>query len=323
MNAVLAPKSADLVPALIDALIAGFLAHLQVRGKARNTLLAYSTDLRQFASFARAFDITFVQLVDARLCNRWLDAGVVHLRWTQRTARRKLEALRSFLAWCRMERCMQHDPCAEIRINYRPRLVVAPEMGPLKAVIAGIGTDHPVDLRDRAVLMLLLDAALRANEVALLDMVTRDNPMPTHAVHPLTLRVTVRPKGGTDDDAQIVGLEPQTVDAVKAWLKARPELAADDEPALFVNLRGRRMSRQCIYVMVRQRGSDAGLPKLHPHMFRHRRIGDIVEKLGLDIGCAQARHRHKATTANVYGAHAAETQRNAVRTLAPLGAMTC
>ena len=83
------------------------------------------------------------------------------------------------------------------------------------------------------------------------------------------------------------------------------------------------MSRQLVYRMVRRRGAAAGLPNLHPHLFRHRRVGDVVERLGLDMGSALARHRHTSTTANVYGAHAAEVQRAAIRTMAPLGDIAC
>ena len=99
----------------------------------------------------------------------------------------------------------------------------------------------------------------------------------------------------------------------------RDTLAKPGEPAFFVNTRGQRLHRSSIYQMVRDRGAAAGVQGLHPHLFRHRRIGDVVERLGLDIGSALARHKHKATTANVYGAHAAEVQRAAIRTLAPLG----
>lgn len=320
MNAALAPP---VIPAVIDTLVDGFLDHLRARGKAHNTLLAYANDLRHFAAFAARFDVGFVQVVDSRLCNRWLDAGVLHLQWTQRTARRKLETLRSFLRWCRLERLIQHDPCEEIRIAFRPRLVIAPELEPLKRVVAQVGRTDALDIRDRAILMLLLDAALRAGEVVGLDLPGPANPIPAHWVNVNAHRVYVQPKGGSDADAEVVGLEPQTVDAVKDWLRARPLLAAEGEGALFVNQHGARLTRQGLYYMVRQRGAAAGLPNLHPHLFRHRRIGDIVEKLGLDIGSAQARHKHKATTANVYGAHAAEVQRQHVRDKAPLGDIAC
>lgn len=218
---------------------------------------------------------------------------------------------------------MQHDPAGDIRIRYRCKRVIAPELETLKAVVASIGTGHSVDLRDRAMLMLLLDAALRASEVVMLDVPREGMPPPLHYASLDTQRIYVRPKGGGGMDTDVVGIEPQTVAAIRAWLRYRELAVRPGETALFVNHHGRRLSRQGLYAVVKARGARAGLHGLHPHMFRHRRIGDIVEKLGLDVGSAQARHKHKSTTVNVYGAHAAEVQRHAVRTMAPLGDIAC
>jgi site-specific recombinase XerD len=323
MNVIPFRRPNEGIPGDIATLIAEYLAHRQARGLAVNTLLAYGADLRHIAAFAVRHDITLVQLISERLINRWLDAGLIHLHWSRRTASRKLESVRAFLAWCLAETYVQHDPAKHIRIRFRSKRVIAPELEPLKAVVSAIGTRMAVDLRDRAMLMLLLDAALRASEVVLLDVHALGGAMPLHYADLTTQRVYVRPKGGDDGEADVVGLEPQTVAAIKDWLNYRDGAARPGETALFVNHHGRRLSRQGLYTVVKQRGAAAGLPKLHPHMFRHRRIGDIVEKLGLDVGSAQARHKHKSTTVNVYGAHAAEVQRHAVRTMAPLGDIAC
>lgn len=310
---------ADAIPGALAILIPQWLAHLVARGKRANTLKAYGADLDRFRAYAARHDITLVQLVSERLLNRWIDDGLLHLGWSPRTAARRLAAACTFLRWCRGEGYLDHDPAEHVHVRFRARRVIAPELAPLKGVIAAIGTRTPLDLRDRAMLLLLLDAALRAGELVMLDIPTDAAPIPVHCANPLSQRVYVRPKGGADDEADVIGMEPQTVAALQAWMRARPKLARDGEPALFVNQRGTRLGRQGLYVTVRKRGAAAGLPKLHPHLFRHRRVGDVVEKLGLDVGRALARHRHTATTANVYGAHAAEVQRAAIRTLAPLG----
>lgn len=309
------------VPADLASLRTDWLAHLQARGRTGHTLAAYRTDVGFLIEYAARLDVTLVQLVSERMLSRWLDAGILHMGWSRRTAARRLAAVRSFMQWCRVEGYIAHDPSAELRIKFRPRRVVAPELDPLRGVIEAIGARKPFDLRDRAVLMLLLDAGLRAGEVAGLDV----TPPPGRVVRglcyvqPDSLRVHVHPKGDADGSIETVGIEQQTADAVRAWLRKRGDVARPDECALFVNHRGHRFSRQSLYTMVRERGAAAGLPNLHPHLFRHRRIGDVVEKLGLRTGAALARHRHASTTANIYGAHADEVQRDAIRHLAPLG----
>lgn len=314
---------AHAVPADLPTLRDDWLARIEARGGARNTLAAYRADVGGLIAFLARHDVTLVQLVGERLLNRWLDDGVLHLGWSQRTASRKLTAVRGFLDWCRAEGYLQHEPAAHLRIRFRPRRVVAPEMDALRPVIAAIGTRDAFDLRDRAVLLLLLDAGLRAGEAAGLDLAPTpgDAHRSAHYVSLPTLRVHVRPKGGGDGAVETVGIEAQTAEAVRAWLRKREQVARPGEQALFVNRHGRRFSRQSLYVMVVDRGAAAGVKGLHPHLFRHRRIGDVVEKLGLDTGCALARHRSKATTANVYGEHAAEVQRAAIRDRAPLGRM--
>lgn len=306
-------------PVFIDTAINQYLVIRQARGLAHNTILAYGADLRHFAAYAAGFDTTVVQLISERLVNRWIDTGLLHLKWSRRTAARKLEAVRGFTAWCRRERYIQHDPCQDLRIRFRPRRVIAPEMGPLREMVSGIGTTTPVDLRDRAMLLLMLDAALRANEVAQLDIRPPGAAIPSYWADTRHLRVYAMPKGGEAGDADMVGMEDQTAAAIDAWLAVRHKLAGADEQALFVNQHGRRISRGGLYHVVRARGAAAGIARLHPHKLRHRRIGDITEALGLHIASAQARHRNTSTTASIYGAHAAEVQRAAVRQLAPVG----
>lgn len=304
------------MPGDYKRLTTDWLTHKHARGATASTLSAYSADLRMLGEYLERHGVTLVQLISESMLNRWIDEGIVHLEWSRRTACRRMATVRGFCAWLVSEGLITYDPSERIRVRYRPRTVLAPELEPLRAVVAGIGTEHPVDLRDRAVLMLLLDAALRANEVAGLDMPGRGVPYTAHLER---LRVTVRPKGDADGSTETVGIEQQTADALRAWIKVRRRMARPDETALFVNAHGRRMSRQTIYTMVRARGAAAGLPKLHPHLFRHRRVGEVAEKLGLDMARALARHKHKSTTANIYGHHADEVQREAIRTLAPLG----
>jgi Site-specific recombinase XerC len=305
------------IPGDISTLQYQFIEHRRLRGACLNTLLAYQSDLTRLAAFLQRWDITLVQLISERLINQWLDEGLAHLGWSRRTAARRLSSVRAWLTWCRGQGLLRHDPTAGVRIRFHARRVVAPEMSALKAMIAGIGESDPVDLRDRAILLLLLDAALRANEVVLLDAAA-DSPS-GYVVDEGRLRVCVRPKGGDAGEADVVGIEPVTAAAVRAWRECRGTLARADEPALFVSRRGRRMSRQTLHLMVKARGTEAGMPGLHAHLLRHRRLGEVVEKAGLDAGAAHARHRQKSTTVNVYGAHAAEVQRRAIRTLAPLG----
>lgn len=314
-------RATDGIPGDLATLIPEYMDHRRARGAAVNTMDAYRRDLALLQAFAERHDVTLVQLVSERLINRWLDDGLLHLGWSQRTAARRLTCVRTFLKWTRSEGYVDHDATSHVRIRFRPRRVIAPEMQPLLDLIAAIPTDSDLGKRDRALFLLLLDPALRSGEVAALDLrvPTPGGETPRYWVDTIGKRVYVPPKGGDGEASDIVGIEEQTAKAVQAWGRVRGKLAHPDCPALFVNQKGGRLSRASLYTVVRARGVAAGLPKLHPHLFRHRRIGEITEKMGLHAASAQARHRHVSTTANVYGAHAAEVQRHTIRTLCPLG----
>src|SRR6185437_9762184 len=107
-----------------------------------------------------------------------------------------------------------------------------------------------------------------------------------------------------------VPINQRTAQWLQAWLDVRGTMARDDEPALFVSNRGRRITRQQAHNRIKLWGAHFGLPNLHYQLLRHRRVGDVVERLGLEAGQHLARHAKKSTTANVYGAQAAAVVRH-------------
>lgn len=311
-------RFAPVLPGCLEILQAEFLARLTARGAAANTLAAYRVDLLDLRAFLVPHDVRLVQLLSERLLNAWLDHMLLHRGVKRRTAARKLATVRAFVRFCQAERMLDHDPTEHVRIKFRPVRQVAPEMDRLLAMIRAIGQTKPVDLRDRAMLLLTLDGGLRAQDVVALD-VPNSQRAPTWTVNLAGLRVYVPHKGGETGEADVVAIEPQTVRALQRWLKVRDQLARPDEAALFVGVRGERLSRQLLHRTIARRGQAAGIRGLHPHLLRHRRIGDITERCGLDAARAHARHASKATTAAIYGEHEAEVSRATIRARAPLG----
>lgn len=286
-----------------------FLERIRLRGYANNTLASYGTTLRDLAEWLESRDVTLLALISERMVEGWID----HLARSGNGARsqaQKLSTLRSLVAFAIREGWIKHDPTAEVRLKFRASRVIAPELDRLLAVIDAIPRHAAADLRDRAMLRVCLDAALRVSEVAALDVHTGTGPQPQCCVDLARLQVHVRDKGG---GASTVGINAATADAIEAWLRVRDTLAKPTAAALFVSRLGGRFSRAQLHNIIRKRGRAVGIDHLHWHMLRHRRIGDVVEKFGLDVGQHIARHANKSTTADVYGAHAAEVIRNLIR----------
>lgn len=294
-----------------------YLERIRLRGYATNTLRSYLSTLSDFAEWmAGAHDVTLVGLVSERMVDGWVD-HLVRRGCSMRSCAQRMGSVRSLFAYAIREGWVRHDPTTEVRIKFRPDRVIAPELDRLLAVLDAIPTSTPANIRDRAMIRLGLDAALRVSEVAALDVLDPRRP-PQCCAEPARLRVHVPNKGG---GIGTIGINARTADHLAAWLAVRGELAKPDERALFVSRLGTRFTRAQLHNIIRRRGLDAGLDNLHWHMLRHRRIGEIVERLGLDAGQYVARHANKATTANVYGAHATEIVRNLVREKCDLDAM--
>lgn len=291
--------------------VAEYLEAIRHRGLSPNTLLAYGHDMRRAVAFFSTVDVVLVALLSERAVDQWITAmgreGV-----GPRTRARRLASLRGFIGYARRQGWLRHDPTDGVAIKFAPRRITAPEMEDLLRMVDAIPSGpgaSVLDRRDAALLRLTLDSALRIHEVVGLDVEG------TNCVDLRRLEVHTLGKGGKHG---CVAVNARTVRYLREWLLVRPLLAAPGEKALFVSLRGGRMTRQTVHHMTRERGAAAGIEGMHLHLLRHRRVGDVIETLGLLIGQAVARHASPATTAAVYGAHAEAASRRVVRERADL-----
>lgn len=301
-----------LVP--LEVAAADWLAHIKLRGSMTNTQRAYASDLRSAFSYFVAQRATVVALITDSLIDRWL-AHLSREGLSPRSQARRLSALKSFLRFAARECWIEHDPAQDMHVRYRPRRVIAPEMDALMRMLDAIprgAKADAMDLRDYALLRLVLDTGIRAAEVVSLDT-PHFEPAPRYTVDLKRMEVHVLGKGDADG---VVPFNEGTARALLRWLEVRPALAT--ESALFTSHRLRRITRQAVHCMLRRRGAKVGLQRLHLHLLRHRRIGDITERLGLKVAQGIARHADPATTASVYGAHAMNVVHRTVRDYADL-----
>lgn len=291
--------------------VAEYLEAIRHRGLSGNTVTAYAHDLRGAVDFFESVDVVLVALISPRAVDQWITA-MGRTAVQPRTRARRLASLRGFVRYAQRQGWLRLDPTEGVAVRFSARRVLAPEMdallGMVDAIPAGPGAGV-LDRRDAALLRLTLDSALRIHEVVGLDVEG------ANAVDMKRLEVHTRGKGGR---VGCVPINARTARYLREWLLVRPLIAGDGELALFVSRRGQRMTRQTVHHMVRQRGAAVGIDGLHLHLLRHRRIGNLVETLGLHIGQAVARHASGATTAAVYGGHAEAACRRIVRERADL-----
>src|SRR5699024_4768582 len=162
---------------------------------------------------------------------------------------------------------------------------------------------EPARLRDRAMLELLYASGARAAELVGLDVDDVDG-----LDHPDGGAVALRGKGGKE---RVVPVGRPACEALNAYLvRARPALAVSGGPALFLNARGGRISRQTRWTVVSTSAARAGVDaEISPHSFRHSFATHLLDG-GADIRVVQELLGHSSvTTTQVYTLVTVETLR--------------
>lgn len=284
--------------------MADWLTHLDVeRGLAKHTLAAYRRDLDKYQVYASRQGVT-----DPTGVTEETVAGFLrHLRTgdadqqplAASSAARTLVAVRGFHKFLAAEGETTHDPAQAVAPPAPPsRLPKAISLHDVERLLdaASLG-DPPVTLRDRALLEVLYGAGLRISEAVGLDLDDIDlgqDGQDRDAV------VRVIGKGSKQ---RLVPLGSYAVKSINDYLvRARPELAArgPGTPAVFLNLRGKRLSRQSAWAVIQTAGERAGLQHVSPHTLRHSFATHLLDG-GADVRVVQELLGHASvTTTQIY-----------------------
>jgi len=275
-----------------------YLDYLAVeRGLAANTLSAYRRDLHRYAAWlaasgiddpARAEEQDLVAFLGA------LRAGAtpVGTRYRASSIARSLAAVRGFHRFLVRERLAGTDPSHDLGTPRVPSsLPKALSIEQVEALLGAVAGDDPRAMRDRALLETLYAAGLRVSEATALDVddVDLDDG-------------TVRAFGKGSKERQ-VPLGRSARQALTSYLvRGRPALAGPRSgPALFLNARGTRLTRQGCWKILRRHARHAGLEAdVSPHVLRHSFATHLLAG-GADIRSVQELLGHASlATTQVY-----------------------
>jgi integrase/recombinase XerC len=149
--------------------------------------------------------------------------------------------------------------------------------------------DDPVSIRDRAMLELLYSSGLRLGELVGLDVGDID-------VREATVRVT-----GKGRKMRIVPVGRKAREAITVWMSTRVALASTGEKAVFVGVRGGRVSPRTVQMRVQHWARSSGLgQRVYPHLFRHSFATHVLESSG-DLRIVQEMLGHaNISTTQIY-----------------------
>lgn len=286
--------------------VRAYLDHLAVeRGLAANTLASYRRDLQRYQEFLAGAGVTDAAAVQeghvAAFLRRLREGDAEHPPLSASSAARTVVAVRGLHRFLLREGTTSDDPAREVRPPTPPRRL--PKAIPLDAVerILRAASTPTSDrgtaraLRDRALLEVLYGTGARISEAVGLDLDDLDLDGDAGAA------VLLRGKGGRE---RLVPMGSYARAAVHAYLvQARPELAAAGRgtPAVFLNARGGRLSRQSAWTSLRTAAERAGVPgAVSPHTLRHSFATHLLDG-GADVRVVQELLGHASvTTTQVY-----------------------
>jgi integrase/recombinase XerD len=279
--------------------VEAYLDHLSVeRGLAANTLTSYRRDLRRYAGYlvgAGRSTLADVREADVAAFLAALRQGDdEHPPLSASSAGRAVVAVRGLHRFAVREGMTETDPARDVRPPVPARrLPKAITVEQVEALLEAAGAGQtPLALRDRALLEVLYGTGARISEAVGLAVDDLDRA---------SRLVRLDGKGGKQ---RIVPVGSYAAAAVEAYLvRARPVLSAAGTggPALFLNARGGRLSRQSAWTVLRAAVQKAGLEvDVSPHTLRHSFATHLLDG-GADVRVVQELLGHASvTTTQVY-----------------------
>jgi integrase/recombinase XerD len=268
------------------------------RGLADNTLKSYRRDLRRYVSHLAGLGVHELAGVTEAAVGGFLmslrEGDAEHQPLSAGSAGRTVVAVRGFHRFAVREGLAQLDPAAGVRPPASAkRLPKALPLADIEAILEAAGAPGTsLALRDRALLEVLYGTGARISEAVGLDVDDLDLEEGT---------VLLRGKGGKE---RMVPVGSYAREAVEAYVvRGRPELSAVGRatPALFLNARGGRLSRQSAWTVLAKAAERAGVTaEVSPHTLRHSFATHLLDG-GADVRVVQELLGHASvTTTQVY-----------------------
>jgi len=270
--------------------IEAYLDHLRVeRRLAEHTLESYARDLSALGAFAAGAGRR-VDTLDRRSLEEFVRQQLMR-GLSPRSVARLIATVRGFYRFLVLDQRLQSSPADDLRPPRAwPALPKFLSIEDVDVLIAQPDVTTPKGLRDRAMIELLYATGMRVSE--LVNVRAAD-------LHLAEQYLTCIGKGNKE---RLIPIGEQAADWTARYRReARPKLVRRACAALFVNMRGRPMSRVGFWKLLKQYGRKANLPRtLSPHVVRHSFATHLLER-GADLRAIQLMLGHAdLSTTQIY-----------------------
>ena len=265
-----------------------YLGYLSVeRGSSSNTVEAYGRDLARYVAWLADRGVSDPEGVTRELVEAHV-AALVEVGLAPASVERAVSAVKGFHRFMVADGICEAFPTSDLPLPSKPeRLPDVISVDDAARLLDQPFPQTPAGLRDRAILEVLYGCGLRVSELTGLDLRTA-------LLDEGLLRVF-----GKGEKERVVPVLGTAAEALAAYLERGRGALVGRRPtqAVFLNVRGDRISRQSVHAIVEKYGRVAGLKGLHPHTLRHSFATHLLEG-GADLRVVQELlgHANVATT---------------------------
>ena len=268
-------------------LIYDYLDFLEnIKGLSKNTTSSYQRDLNKLSKFLQASDINGFNGLSEEICSAWI-ADLFQHNVSARSIQRHISSAKGFFNYLKKIGLVTDSPFDLISSPKSPShlpSVLSPEE---VSQLLNFKPKNAQEKRDLAIIELIYSSGLRVSEavnVNLNDFEDNKN----------FLRVL-----GKGSKTRLVPVGRYAQNAINDWMVEREKLSTNDN-ALFVNLRGNRISTRSVQERIKSIAIMQGLPPVNPHMLRHSFATHLLESSG-DLRSIQELLGHSSlSTTQIY-----------------------
>ncbi|MEB0261400.1 MULTISPECIES: site-specific tyrosine recombinase XerD [unclassified Mucilaginibacter] len=276
--------------------IKGFKTYLKLeRSLAANSIEAYTRDLEKLYQYADSLPakpspIKFT-LTDLRDFINWVNG----LGMIPSTQSRILSGIKAFYKYLLMEDFIASDPSELLETpKITRKLPDTLSIHEINKMIAAIDLSKPEGGRNKAMLEVLYGCGLRVSELTELRLSNL-------YLDPDVEFIKVTGKGSKE---RLVPIGSEAIKALNIWIgqiRVHTPIQKGEEDLVFLNRRGKRLSRVYVFLLIKQLAELTGIKKsISPHTFRHSFATHLVEG-GADLRAVQEMLGHESiTTTEIY-----------------------
>ncbi|MBR5736701.1 MAG: site-specific tyrosine recombinase XerD [Bacteroidales bacterium] len=275
-----------------EGILSDFSSYLKLeRSLSANTVAAYSRDAEFLFDYLKNEGLSKVEDVEGAHLTAYIEslsaAGI-----SKRSQARAISSINALFRFLEEEGVIKENPCdmldAPKMQKHLPSVLSVEE---ITAILNSVDLSKPQGHRNRAILEMLYSCGLRVSELVNLrisDLFFDEG----------FIRVI-----GKGNKQRLIPVGEPAVKAVGFWMDIRRHwpVARDSEDVLFLNRRGRKMTREMVFHIVKEQAELAGIHKdISPHTFRHSFATHMVEN-GADLRVVQEMLGHESIlTTEIY-----------------------